>query len=279
MTLTEQFVALAEHIDSIIRLPRIKEIYISPTYNDIEKSSKFGVMVLDDTTVGLTYVGLDNALQDLHKHSKWRSLVGGPPVEAARLYASENGWESVLGIAAINAISQHVLQKSAYSGKVMNKTVDMLQLNEDDKVGMVGYFPPLVEQIRALNIQLTVLELDPQWLDKEESFEVTMDPQKLNECTKVICTATTLINHSLDSILDYCQGAEQVNLVGPTAGCLPDPLFSRGVTSVGGSCIADVDRFIHMWSNQEPWRESAQRYTLYQSDYPGVDKLLDLCVE
>ncbi len=278
MTLAEQFVSMVEHIDNTIAIPAIQEICISPPTNDMQKSSKFGVMILEDSTIGLTYVGLNNALHHLHQNSQWRSLVGGSTVDAARLYSSETNWERVLGMAAINAISQYVLQKSKFPRSSVSKTIHGLDLGKQDKIGMVGFFPPLVEQIRALNIPLTVLELDPQWLDRQENFEVTLDPENLGDCNKVICTATTLINHSLDSVLGYIQGAASINIIGPTAGCLPDPLFDRGVTSIGGSCITDSNRFMQMWSNQEPWRESAERYSIHQNTYPGVNRLLEKCV-
>ena len=44
--------------------------------------------------------------------------------------------------------------------------------------------------------------------------------------------------------LENCRRAHRFAMVGPSAGCLPDALFSRGVTLQGGSWITDRAGFI-----------------------------------
>ncbi len=274
MSLAHDYIALVETIDSCIELPAIAEIHVSTAINGNQENGKFAVMVLEGGIVGLTYVNLDNALLDLQTRSERYELIGCSAREVAQLYAGHSGWQRALGMAAINAVSQYVLSRSGYRLAKMNKTVSMLDLKSADRVGMVGYFPPLVEQVRAMNIPLTVIELDPDRLQKEGHFEVTLHPERLSTCNKVLCTATTLINHSLDNILSHCHRAERIDLFGPTAGCLPDPLFARGVTLIGGSQIQDYDTFIELWSTQQRWRESAYRYAIHRDDYPGIEALL-----
>jgi len=139
----------------------------------------------------------------------------------------------------------------------------------------VGYFPPLVEQVRARDVPLTVIELDPHWIQRGDGSEVTLDPSRLRDCNKVLCTGTALINHTLDAVLSYCRNAEQICLIGPTAGCLPDPLFARGVTAIAGCQVTDCDCFIQLWSTQQRWRRATRRYTIHSAGYPGFENLLE----
>ena len=67
-------------------------------------------------------------------------------------------------------------------------------------------------------------------------------------------------------------GADTVLVAGPTVGCLPDPLFTRGVTLVGGCTVTDTAQFLERWRAQSKWRKSTRRYVLDRS-YPGRGKL------
>ncbi len=78
-----------------------------------------------------------------------------------------------------------------------------------------------------------------------------MQPEKLGDCSKVICTGTVLVNQTLDDLLPHFSNASQVFIVGPTVGCLPDPLFDRGITHLGGSTVLNKAQFLQLWQAQE----------------------------
>ena len=275
MTIASDYLQLMLTIDAKLQIPPVQEIHIAPFSPDPVKNSKFGALVLADGTVGLTYTGLGDDLQVLQDRSKYESLVNESPVQVASLYTMEEGWQKVLGMAAINAISQYLFNRSGYSMPTGGKTVTHLELEKGDHVGMVGYFPPLVEQVREMGLPLTVIELDEQWLQNDEQFEVTLDPEKLKDCSKIICTGTVLVNQTIDDLLPYFSNASQIFIVGPTVGCLPDPLFDRGITQLGGCTVLDSAQFLRLWATQEKWRDSTRRYVLSRnSTYPGCLQLL-----
>ena len=274
MTIANDFLNMVEGISRKITLPQIREVRVARSSGESQPSSKFGAVVLADGTVGLTYMGLDKALLDIQPKVKSGEFIGSSPTDVAFLYGSEVGWKRALGMAAINAISQYVLRNGDILFAEMVDTLDLLDLTEDDHVGLVGYFPPLVNQLLPLNIPLTVLELDEKWLQHEGEFEVTLDPIRIAQCNKVLCTATTLINQTLESVLPHCAEAERVVLIGPTAGCLPDPLFARGIDRIGGCQVLDAARFIKLWSTHQRWRQATRRYVINKENYPGFDSLL-----
>jgi hypothetical protein len=275
MSIANDYLDMIQRIGGLLDIPPVRAIHIAPFEADPEKSSKFGAMILTDGTVGLTYTALDGALSDLQDRTKTDKLVNISPVQIAELYVGESGWQRSLGMAAINAVSQFVFKHSGYVLPAMDKTLDMLALQKGDHVGMIGYFPPLVEQVRAQGVPLTVVELNEKWLQRADDFEVTSDLAHLNSCNKVVCTGTVLINQTIDSVMENCGNAEQILIVGPTTGCLPDPLFDRGVTLLGGSIVVDHRKFVQLWAAQEKWRRTTRRYVLRRGEgFPGYQALL-----
>ena len=275
MGIANDYLQIMQAIEAKLKIPRVEEIRIAPFEPAPEKSSKFGALVLTDGTVGLTYTGLGDDLLTLQDRFKYESLLDQSPVQMASLYTMAEGWQKVLGMAAINAISQYLFKQGDYSLPAGGKTVTHLQLERGDHVGMVGFCPPLVEQVRHLGLALTVVELDERWLQKDDRFEVTLEPEKLSDCSKIICTGTVLVNQTIDDLLPHFRNAGQVFIVGPTVGCLPDPLFDRGITRLGGCTVLDAVQFLGLWTAQEKWRDSTRRYVLSRdSTYPGCMQLL-----
>lgn len=275
MSIATDYLRLVETIAKRLTIPSVQSIHIAALQEDPDKSSKFGAMVLSDGTVGLTYTDLDGALSALQDRAKTDPLIQASPVEIAKLYVGQSGWQRSLGMAAINAISQVVFKRSGYIPPIADKTINDLALENGDYVGMVGFFPPLVEQIRTLGLPLTVVELDERWLQSADGLYVTLDPEHLRDCNKIVCTGTALINQTIDALMQHCGHAEQIFIVGPTTGCLPDPLFDRGVTLLGGCSVVDTERFIELWTRQEKWRGTTRRYVLSKGKgYPGYQSLL-----
>ncbi len=275
MTIATDYLQLMQTIGAKLEIPPVREIHIAAYNPNPVKNSKFGALVLAGGTVGLTYTGLGDDLLVLQNRSLYESFLNKSPVQMASLYTREEGWCKVLGMAAINAVSQYLFAHGDYSLSTGGKTMTHLALDAGDHIGMVGYFPPLVEQVREMGLPLTVIELDEQWLQKNTQFEVTLEPEKLNDCSKIICTGTVLVNQTIDELLPHFGNAEQVFIVGPTVGCLPDPLFDRGITQLGGSRVVDHELFLRLWKSQERWRDSTRRYVLSRdSSYPGYGQLL-----
>jgi uncharacterized protein (DUF4213/DUF364 family) len=139
---------------------------------------------------------------------------------------------------------------------------------------MVGLFPPLVPRILASGARLTVVELRPDLAAEHDGWRVTLDPEALRACGKVLSTSTVLLNDTLDDVVARCAGARSFAIVGPGAGCLPDPLFARGVTLVGGAWVADRPALVDAIRTGSPWGASARKFAIARDGYPGLDALL-----
>jgi uncharacterized protein (DUF4213/DUF364 family) len=139
---------------------------------------------------------------------------------------------------------------------------------------MVGLFPPLVERVIRTGARLTVVELRPELAGERDGWRVTLDPDALRRCGKVLSTSTVLLNDTLDALVARCAGASAFAVVGPGAGCLPDPLFARGVTLVGGTWPLDPPALLEAIRTGAPWGGAARKFALAREDYPGLEALL-----
>ncbi len=274
-SIADQYLAIAEDINRQIDLPRVRRIWLPKIHANPEKSAEFGAVILDDDSVGLMFMLLDDTLDKVVTSGSSENYVGLDPIEIARGFCENDPVIKALGLGALNAIGQHLIRRSKFPVDTKTNSIAALDPQPQDRIGMVGFFPPLVERLREQNIDLTVIELKPEMVQQELLFRVTLDPKALLECNKILCTSTMLLNDSIDSMLSYCEQADQVAIIGPTAGFLPDPLFARGIGTVGGNRIMDVASFITRCEAEEKWGGSSQKYCFHRDKYPGYQALLD----
>ena len=104
---------------------------------------------------------------------------------------------------------------------------------------------------------------------------MTLNPERRRECGKIVCTSTVLLNGSLDGLLEQTSGCLEFVIIGLSAGCVPDPLFARGVTGVGGTWLIDPARALDRAAKGEPWGDTSRKFMLRKdSSYPGLDDRL-----
>lgn len=263
--------ARCEAVAAAMTLPTVDHVYLPPPQEHGEKSRKFGLVVLSDNSTGFFYTLLGDDAE------RARELLPRMPDDAlalARWYREADGARRAMGLGAIGAITQALFAASGYSPPDAVNPIADLHPDTRDRLGMVGYFPALVKMLRDRDIPLTVLELDEKLVQRSDRFEVTTDPSRLGTCNKILCTASTLINDTVDDVLACAGGADYLALIGPSADVLPDPLFERGVSVVGGSAVVDYARLERCCDTGEDWSDSVRKYCLTPDSYPGTDALI-----
>lgn len=272
--LKTRLLADIERIACALTLPAVAHCEVPELHERTplpEKFKKFGVLLLEDRSCGFFYSQLShNRQQPQHTASVAQRAVGLPVADVARWYVSSDAVERTLGMAAINAISQHVFARAglfSQSPRAINK-------RPAEHIVMVGYFPPLVSRFQQRGQKFTVLESDPAYLSDEIPGDVTLDPSVVSQGDEVLCTASTLLNDTLPDLLARVSPAAHVALIGPTAGCVPDSLMQAGIHEIGASRVVDVDALIHRLRQAEPWGDSVAKYTLHAHSYPGLEALL-----
>ena len=273
MSPAAELLELVEQAAAALPLPAVAQAVFPPDRKGTGMSGEFCALRLADGSVGTAFVLLGDTRARLQQRAP-AEFAGRPALELARLFASRDPVERALGLAAINAITQYVFRRAGYEPDLAADSLGSLGLARGDRVGMIGFFPPLVPRVRALGLPLTVLELRAELAREEPGLTVTLDPKRLADCNKIVSTSTVLLNDTLEDILGYCRHAEALALVGPSASCFPDPLFARGVTSMGGYWVLDAETFMRRAEALEPWGDAGKKSCVTRAAYPGTQALL-----
>jgi hypothetical protein len=254
--------------------PRVRALHLPPAKWDGSKDGEFGALELDDGSLGLSYVLLDGTLAALVSGAQGAGLIGADALAVARGWAQGRGAERTLGFAAVNALTRHLFDRAGFVPPAAADSIGGLAPQPGEHIGMVGYFPPLVGQVTACGARLTVLELKAALAGRSDGFRITLDPRALEGCDKLLSTSTVLLNDTLDEVLSHCASARAFAMIGPGASCLPDPLFRRGVTLLGGVWIEQAGAFKHALAAGQPWGRHARKFALARTGYPGIEALL-----
>ena len=270
--ITARFVTLAERIARALGAPRVRALHLPPAA--AAKTAEFCALELEDGSIGFSYVLLDRAEARLRERGA-AALAGADALALARGYAGSDPAARALGFAAINALSQSLFRHAGWTPGSSGDSLGDVAPQPGEHIGMIGFFPPLVPRVVQAGARLTVLELREDLVGEHGEFRVTLDPRDLASCTRVISTCTVLLNDTLDAVLAACRHARHIAIVGPTAGCVPDPLFERGVASLGGRRVLDTPAFRDAFCAGEKWGAYAAKTTIARADYPGLDALLE----
>lgn len=238
--------------------PKVRAVHLPPVPWTGSKDGEFGAVELDSGALGLSYVLLDDTLARLAGGDGQR-LVGSDALDLARRWRDGRGAERTLGFAAVNALSRHLFDRDGLVPPAAPDSIAGLDPQPGEHIGMVGFFPPLVKPVTERGARLSVLELRADLAGAHPGFEVTLDPTVLQSCTKVLMTSTVLLNDSLDAVLAQCHRARALVMIGPGAGCLPEPLFARGISALGGSWIEDRAGFAAALRSGAPWGRFARK--------------------
>ncbi len=270
----QRYVALGERIADRLGGPRVRALHLPQPRATAPADAEFCAIELDDGSIGFSYVRLDGVVAMLRARPDRDWLAGVEAATLARGYAETDPVARALGFAAINALSQRLFARAGWTPPAAGDSLAEIDPRRDEHVGMIGLFPPLVGPVLDAGARLTVLELKAELAGEREGYRVTLDPAALADCDRVVSTCTVMLNDTLDAVLTACRNARYLAIVGPTAGCVPDPLFDRGVDAVGGRRVTDAAGFLDAFRNGERWGAFAAKYVIARRDYPGVERLL-----
>jgi uncharacterized protein (DUF4213/DUF364 family) len=265
-------VEAAGRIEAALGPARIARVVLPPLADHPGKEGEFCAVQLEDGSVGLSFALLDGMLRALHA-----GALPAPGTPAAALVAGYEGGDGAaraLGLATINALSRRLYDRAGFEPDDSVDSFGSLQLAAGDRLGMVGHFSPLIRHARELGVEVVVLELKAELVREEPGLVVTLDPRRLAGCNKIVSTSTLLLNDTFEQVAVLWRHAEAVAVVGPSAGCPPDPLFAAGVTAVGSAWVADADAFLARLAGGTKWGAASRKITVTPERYPGFDQLL-----
>jgi len=171
-------------------------------------------------------------------------LKGKSALELAEYAKSDNLLEASIGMATINSLIE--IDETKY---VAENAFDILvEEGRGKNIAVVGHFP-WIPELRKVARKFWVLEQRPQAGDLPAEAAEAILPQ----ADVVGITGTSLINHTIEKLLDLSKGSFIV-LVGPTSPLSP-VLFDWGVDVIGGTKVVEPEKVIRSISEGAIFRQ------------------------
>lgn len=153
-------------------------------------------------------------------------LLGKTSEELVQLAFSTRLTEVTVGLAAINAL----LPPLKDTRQVVDENAEALIMRSsiEKSVAVVGHFP-FVDRLARVARQSWCLELEPS----EGDLPASLAPEILPQADILVITATTLLNHTLQGLMELRKPGAQVFLLGPSTPLSP-VLFDEGISVLSG---------------------------------------------
>ncbi len=173
-------------------------------------------------------------------------------------------------LAALNALSSTMLSDDS-AHKVLPDTdpVDLIPAKHPLKIVIVGAFTSYIRKLLPIHPDLRVLEFNRENLNPEH-HHLFVPTEKASafipSAHVVVLTGMTLLNETLDGLLELTTDGQQIIVTGPSASILPSVLFERGVDIIGATRVTNPRRLFELvqegGSGYHLFRYCARKITL-----------------
>ena len=201
----------------------------------------YTAVMLDNGSTGLAYTFRHDIPHGCASFQGNVPLEGKSAEELLDFLDSSDLIIRTVGVAAMNA-----LLNTENKELIKADVLELLKPGKDDVVGMVGYFGPLVAPLKKAAGELKIFEKEGEKaLDiypEEKAFEL------LPLCSKVIITSTSLINLTLEKLLETTRNCEKTALVGSTTPLVVNEFRELGVDLLSGVIVKDPKAILRVVS-------------------------------
>jgi len=214
--------------DDICR--HIRTHYPEQRIADVRIGLGYTAVLLEDGNAGVAYTFKENLSEGCSIFIGMRPLVGKSTHDLLGYMGSARLIESSVGVAVANAL---VNRDVGNAGDILS----VLELRKEDRVGMVGFFGPLIPALKKTVKELFIFEKVVQ--RAPGLFPSELAQKELPNCDVALITSTSLINGTIDSLLAAAAQCREVVLLGASTLLLPSIFSSHHVTLLSGVVITD----------------------------------------
>lgn len=231
--------------------PKITKVVIGLGYTGVEATA-----YSYEPFLGLAYT-LPKVIKktNCNKISFAGSLTDRALFEVLEWSYEQPSLKKIVGIATLNAVSQHIFQIAQDNDwgnpytRIKENLIDYLNIDKNTKIIFIGFVKPMIKKISRITQNILIIEANPSLSKSYNNLTIKNDVKQLDKKDLspdiLFCTGTALINETFEEILDsFKKNVHCISIIGPTASMIPDILFDYGVDIVGGMKIIDSEAAI-----------------------------------
>jgi uncharacterized protein (DUF4213/DUF364 family) len=208
---------------------------------DVRIGLVYTAVLLDNGQLGVAFTFRGNSKAGCSVFNGVRPLVGKKAAEMLAMLDSDNRVESAVALATSNALC-NILNENPLEGD----TLDYLDIRPEDSVAMVGYFAPLVPQLKKKAKSLKIFE-------QIDLAQGDLLPEKdlytqLPHCQVAVITSTSIVNHTVDPILSAARTCREVVLLGASTPILPKVFTDTPVKILSGVVVTNNEEIMRIVS-------------------------------
>jgi len=207
---------------------------------DIRIGLGYTAVLLEDGRCGLAYTLHETEYESCCVVADAGTLAGRKISELVSWIKIPDVTACAVGMAAVNAVLE--TPDTAVESDIM----EILPVYEDDAVGMIGYFGPLVKPLKDRIRVMHIFERRPD--PEHDILPDSAAGDFLPECQVVVMTATALLNHTMDDLLGLCGNAREVAILGPSTPFIPEVFTRHGVTMLSGLKVENPGKILQIVS-------------------------------
>ena len=199
--------------------------------DDIRIGLKYTSAHLDTGQCGVSWTGRDSGAC-CGQNPRQKTLAGRGAVEILDLLASPTAQQRSVGLATANALAAVMPAPEASTTDIL----DILHIDQNDHVVMVGFFGPLMSPLRQTGCRLEVLELNerPGTIPPQDGQEA------LARCSVAIITSTAIVTDTIDDLLAQLGAPRATVMLGPSTFMRPEVYAGTPVTHLAGARVLDA---------------------------------------
>lgn len=214
-----------------------------------------GGAVVTDVRIGLGYTAV--RLESGHAGVAWTPKSDSPcctHLPSAGTLAGQTAGQLLRGLVdeksslarAVGLATANALLASLPTPPISrDEVISTLGVTASDRVAMVGYFAPVVAELKKIGCRLDIVELNSHHagtLSPEQGREA------LANCSIAILTGTSLINGTCDDLLASLGRPRAAVLLGPSSPLCPEVFAGTGITHVAGARVQVADAVLKIVS-------------------------------
>lgn len=218
-------------------MPRAKGL----TVRDVRIGLGYTAVLLENDQAGVALTFHQGMKRGCTVFDGLHPLTGREAGALLAFLESTDRVEMAVALATANALA-NTMQENMLEGDIM----EHIQIGPDERVGMVGYFAPMLPRLKEKTSSIMIFEQierkEGHLLPEEEAYRL------LPLCQVALITSTSILNHTVENILQAARSCREVILLGASTPLIPEVFDGTPVTFLSGVTVIHPQELLRIIS-------------------------------